>query len=141
MPTLDVSPKPEPSKTCRYNKNNYTTIDVNMKNELNGKNIRIPVYCVPQNKSLRGLTKVLETEEESVIKSFKIEKGIDEHKMIPRVVITLLLFRLVAKYLKDKKLLQLINKKLDIIVTTSILGHSQSFLHEGSGELRQSPGL
>ena len=40
-----------------YYSNDYTTVDVNMKNELSGKNIRIPVYCVPQNKSLRGLTK------------------------------------------------------------------------------------
>jgi len=52
-----------------------------------------------------------------------------------------LLFRLVAKYLKDNELLQLINNKLDTMVTASILGNSQSFLDEGSGELRQSPGL
>ena len=124
-----------------YYSNDYTTVDVDMKNELNGKNIRIPVYCVPQNKALRGLTKVLETEEESVMKSFKIEKGMDENKMLPRVVITLLLFRLVAKYLDDEKLLQLINDKLDTMVTTSNVGNSQSFLREGSGELRKSPGL
>ena len=124
-----------------YYSNDYNTVDVNVKNELNGKNIRIPVYCEPQNKSLRGLLKILETKEESVAKAFRIEKGIDTNKMLPRAVLTLLLFRLVAKYLKDNELLQLINNKLDTMVTASILGNSQSFLDEGSGELRQSPGL
>ena len=124
-----------------YSSNDYTTIDVNMKNEMNGKNIRIPVYCEPQNEIMRGLLKVLETQEEHEVKLFKTEKGLDQNYMAPRVVISLCLFRLVAKYLKDEKLLRLVNNKLDTLVNANSRKRSQHFLHEGSGELRELPGL
>ena len=125
-----------PGSPIYYSKD-YKTVDIHMKNELNGKDVRIPVYCLPQNESLRGLVEVLQTEEEQFTeqKLFKREKGLDENDVLPRAIITILQFRLVAKYLNDEKLLILINKKLNTMVTPQILGDPKSFSHNTSDEL------
>ncbi len=95
-----------------WNSKNYPTDDVNIKNDLTGEDIRIPVFCIPQDDTLRQLYKVIYKIEADEIQSFKDEYEMNDNFTVPRVILSLCLFRAVTKFLNEEKLLKMINDKI-----------------------------
>jgi len=97
----------------------YQSIDEIVKNDLNGEEIRIPVYCKPRDESLLELAEELDELAAAELVEFKETYGISENQLLPRIVITLTIFRAIARFFNEENLIANINNRLDVIARES----------------------
>jgi radical SAM superfamily enzyme YgiQ (UPF0313 family) len=94
----------------------YPTTDAIWINPITKERVNIPLHYTPHNEEVASFLGQIDSAAHAELEDFKSEFKLNNSLLIPRIVIALCTFRVIARRFEETELLRKINDKLDLLV-------------------------